>query len=120
MRKNANRKGKSEVIAKVISEVTEDIRRPFSLEEVAARCGYSRSQMINIFKRETGMTPYAFINDMKIKMAKQLLLYSNSSLTSISVECGFGSYTNLYRCFVREVGCSPAEWKKTQKILQKV
>lgn len=119
LRKSADHKGKSDVVAKIVSMVTEDIRRPFSLEEVAAHCGYSKSQIINIFKQETGKTPYAFVNDMKVSMAKQLLLHSESSYASISVECGFGNYTNLYRCFAREVGCSPAAWRKMNRTLQK-
>lgn len=119
LQKGTAPKGKSDVIAKVISMVTEDIRRPFSLDDVSLRCGYSKSQIINIFKLETGKTPYAFINEIKIKMAKQLLLNSDSSLASISAESGFGNYTNLYRCFLREVGCSPADWKKKYRTLQK-
>ncbi len=119
LQKRTERKGKSDVIAKIVSLITEDIRHPFSLEEVAKHCGYSKSQIINIFKQETGKTPYAYINDVKIDMAKQLLLNSDSSYAGISVECGLGNYTNLYRCFTRAVGCSPTAWKKKHRALQK-
>ena len=47
-----------------------------------------------------------------IDMAKQLLLNSESSLSSISVECGFGTYINFYRSFTKSVGIPPAEWKR--------
>ncbi len=112
LRKESIIRSSNDVVAKVISEVTKDIRAPFSLDDVATRCGYSKNHVINIFKRETGKTPYAFINHMKVDMAKQLLLNSESSLTSISIECGFGSYLNLYRTFIKFEGCSPADWKK--------
>ncbi|MBQ4599624.1 MAG: helix-turn-helix transcriptional regulator [Clostridia bacterium] len=115
LHKNVKNGGNSEIVSKVISEVTADIRRPFSLEELAACCGYSKNQIINIFKRETGKTPYAYITDMKIDMAKQLLLNTESSLSSISIECGFGGYGNFYRTFVKTEGCSPAVWKKRQR-----
>ena len=114
LRKNINKKGAGEVVAKVISDVTADIRKPFSLDEVAARCGYSKNHIISIFKNKTGKTPYAYILDMKLDMVKQLLLNSESSLSSISVECGLGSYINLYRAFVNAEGMSPADWKKKQ------
>ena len=109
--------GHSAVINKVLSAVTADIRKSFSLDEVAAVSGYSKNQIINIFKSETGKTPHAYINDRKLEMAKRLLLDSESSLASISVECGFGEYINLYRVFVKAEGCSPLEWRK--KYLQK-
>lgn len=106
--------GHSAVVSKVLSAVTADIRKSFSLEDVAKHCGYSKNQIINIFKSETGKTPHAYINDRKLEMAKRLLLDSESSLSSISVECGFGDYINLYRVFTRAEGCSPLAWRNKQ------
>ena len=112
LKKNSASKRSSEVITKVVSEITRDLRAPFSLDEISAHCGYSKNHLINIFKAETGKTPLAFVNDMKIDMAKQLLLNSESSFSSISVECGFGTYINFYRSFTKSVGIPPAEWKR--------
>ena len=112
--RHAQTKPAGEVVAKVVSYITEDIRRPFSLDEIASFCGYSKNHIINIFKRETGKTPYAYIIDMKLDMAKRLLLESESSQSSIAVECGFGGYGNFYRTFLKEVGCSPKEWKQSR------
>ena len=115
LRKTGNRKASGEVVAKVVSEITKDIRASFSLDDVSARCGYSKNHIINIFKKETGKTPHAFITDLKVDMAKQLLLNSESSFSSISMECGFGNYVNFYRTFIKSEGCSPAEWKHARK-----
>lgn len=119
LHENAEVQSRSNVVSSVIAAVTEDIRRPFSLEDIAKRSGYSKNHIINIFKKETGKTPYAFLNDMKVDMAKKLLLHSDSSLASISIESGFGDYINLYRCFLKTVGISPTEWRKKHRILQK-
>lgn len=115
LRRSSHQKGSGEVVAKVVSEITKDIRTPFSLEDVAVRSGYSKNHIINIFKKETGKTPHTFVSDIKINMAKQLLLNSESSLTSISIECGFGNYINFYRTFMKVEGCSPADWKNAKR-----
>ncbi|MBQ4150619.1 MAG: helix-turn-helix domain-containing protein [Clostridia bacterium] len=115
LRRSLNHRGSSEVVTKVVSEVTKDIRRPFLLEKIAAKCGYSKNHIISIFKKETGKTPHTYISDMKVDLAKQLLQNSESSLYSIAIECGFGSYINLYRTFVKTVGCSPDIWRKNHK-----
>lgn len=109
---------KSTVVLEVISMVSENIQNPFSLDAVAAKCGYSKNHVINVFKRETGKTPYAYITDMKIDMAKQLLLNSESSLAQIGVECGFGDYVNFYKAFVKAEGEPPLAWKR-RKIKEK-
>ena len=115
--RHAQTKSSGEVVAKAVSYVTTDIRRPFSLDEIASFCGYSKNHIINIFKRETGKTPYAYIIDMKLNMAKRLLLESESSQSSIAMECGFGGYGNFYRTFLKEIGCSPKEWKNRQRAM---
>lgn len=115
LRKKSMRRSSNEVVTKVISEVTKDVRKPFSLDAISARCGYSKNHIISIFKKETGKTPHAYISDMKVDMAKQLLQNSESSLYSISIECGFGNYINFYRTFVKSVGCAPDLWRKNHK-----
>lgn len=112
LKKGNDRAEKSTVVLEVISMVSDDIQKPFSLDEVASKCGYSKNHVINIFKRETGKTPYAYITDMKIDMAKQLLLNSESSLAQIGIECGFGDYINFYKAFVKSEGEPPLTWKR--------
>ncbi len=112
LKKTNDRTEKNAVVLEVISMVAENIQKPFSLDDVASRCGYSKNHVINVFKRETGMTPYAYITKLKIRMAKQLLLESDNSLAQIGLECGFGDYINFYKSFVKAYGESPLTWKK--------
>lgn len=112
LKKQNDRAGKSEVVLKVISMVSEDMQRAFSLDDIAKKCGYSKNHVINVFKRETGKTPYAYITDVRIDMAKRLLLNSESSLVQIGIECGFGDYINFYKAFVKSVGEAPLAWKR--------
>lgn len=102
----------SRTVMKVVSVVSADFRKNYSIEELAGECGYNESYFIKAFKKETGKTPHAYISDMKIEKAKQLLLNSDASLTQISHECGFGAYINFYKAFIKRVGMPPLEWKK--------
>ena len=112
LKKKNDRTEKNAVVLEVISMVAENIQKPFSLDEVAAKCGYSKNHVINVFKRETGKTPYAYITDMKLRMAKQMLQHSDSSLSQIGIECGFGDYINFYKSFVKAYGEPPLSWKR--------
>ncbi|MBQ8836185.1 MAG: helix-turn-helix transcriptional regulator [Clostridia bacterium] len=111
--KNASgNKGQSTVVTKVLSAVAADLQKPFSLQDIAKECGYNKNHVIRIFKSETGKTPYAYVTEIKVNKAKQLLLGSDASLSQISIECGFGDYINLYKAFVKSEGCPPLVWKK--------
>ena len=115
LKKQNDNMGKSSVVLKVVSMVAEDMQKPFSLDDIAKKCGYSKNHVINVFKKETGKTPYAYITDVRIAMAKRLLLNSESSLAQIGVECGFGDYINFYKAFVKSVGEAPFAWKNRKQ-----
>ena len=102
----------STIVQRVTAEILRDTRRQPSLDEIAKSLGYCKNHIIHLFKRETGRTPYAYITGLRLDMAKQLLINSESSLAQISTECGYGRYINLYKAFVKAEGCAPLEWKK--------
>ena len=67
--------------------------------------------MINLFKEEYGITPFEYINDLKIKKAMYLLEVTPKSIEEISSESGFNHYSHFYRLFMRKNGTSPYEWR---------
>lgn len=100
-----------ELTMKVLTIVSRNMRRAVTLDSLAKECGYSRNHIIHAFKRETGMTPYAYILALRLETAKDLLRNSQLSVEQIAAECGFGSYINLYKEFQKREHCSPAKWR---------
>ena len=88
-----------------------------SLEDICERFHYSKNHIINVFKAEYGMTPFEYLNDVKIKRGMYLLGATSRPIDEISRECGFNNYSHFYRLFVRKNGISPYEWReKVNKI----
>jgi YesN/AraC family two-component response regulator len=52
-----------------------------------------------------------YINQEKIRMAKQLLTNSNLSLSDISWQCGFSDVNYFSRMFRKCEGISPKQYK---------
>ncbi len=130
IRSRANKVAKASVIYKVLATlkkqnpskthqvsvivdraVRKDIKKHYSAEELARLCGYSKNYFIQAFKKETGKTPHAYITEIRISAAKELVL-SDLSLEAAAKECGFSEYTNFYRAFKSSVGVSPRSWKE--------
>lgn len=100
-------------LVKVITEeITNHIDTPYSLEMLSKKYNFSKNHIINIFKKETGKTPYEYIANMRINKAKALLAYSNLSVKDISEQTGFGNYINFYKAFNKYENCSPLTWRK--------
>lgn len=112
LKKGAQRPEKNAVAAKIVSYATEDISRPLSLDLIAAKAGYCKNQVINLFKQETGMTPHAYITHIRLDTASRLLVSTDMSVEKISSECGFGSYVNFYKAFIKKYKLSPLDWRE--------
>ena len=52
---------------------------------------------------------------LRREAARQLLLNSEMSAAQVAAECGYGSYVNFYKDFVRSEGCPPAEWRRSRQ-----
>lgn len=102
------------IINKIVSMVFSDLEKNWSLKDFSNTCGYCENQIIKIFRGETGMTPHAYLTRLKMNMAKQFLSTTSLPVQQISQDCGFGSYVNFYKEFVRSEGCSPTFWRNKQ------
>jgi len=62
--------------------------------------------------QQTGRTPQDFIRKKRVENASRLLYHSDQSIKQISAECGFNDRYYFTRVFSREMGISPARYRK--------
>jgi AraC-like DNA-binding protein len=79
----------------------------FSLEQLAGRCGLSRNFFCRIFKEILGNSPFEYIIEYRMVLAKKLLTTTNLSVEQISAICGFDDLTYFYRLFKRYFQTTP-------------
>ena len=85
-----------------------------SNDECAKICLMSKDHFIRIFKSATGLTPVQFKKNIIIARAKNLLLKTNLSITSIAISSGFNEYPLYFnRLFKNETGFYPSDFRKT-------
>lgn len=83
------------------------------LGELAQVAGLSPYHFLRVFKRETGVTPHRFLMQARVRRALELLRDTTRPVTEIAFDVGFGDLSNFINTFRREVGCSPARFRKT-------
>ncbi len=85
-----------------------------SNDECAKICLMSKDHFIRIFKSATGLTPVQFKKNIIVARAKNLLLKTNLSVTSIAISSGFSEYPLYFnRLFKNETGYYPSDFRKT-------
>ena len=100
-------------LAKSISEfIDQNIKSISSFSDVCERFHYSKNYIERVFKKEFDMSPVQYIHHAKIKYAMYLLETTSMPIGQISEECGYFDYPYFYKRFIKNLGCSPSEWRK--------
>lgn len=84
-----------------------------TLDDICKKFSFSRNYVINLFKKEYGITPFEYMNGIKIKRAMYLLKTTSSSIENIAYESGYNNYSHFYRLFRRHTGMAPMDWRNT-------
>lgn len=95
---------------KALVAAHEDPAKAWSLEELAAIAGMSRSSFAATFKRVVGKTPGEYLAAFRLCIA-QGLLRRGMALKHVAVDVGYGSTAALSRAFKAGCGLSPREWR---------
>lgn len=85
--------------------------RDWTLEELAAVAGMSRSVFAGAFREAVGATPGQYLQGWRVGLAQQALRRGRP-LKAVAAEVGYGSEAALSRAFKAHSGLSPRAWKQ--------
>lgn len=105
----------SELTRRIAAYIIEHHATTISREAIADAMQVSDDYVSRTFRKETGMTPWQFLNRYRIVQAQKLLLFSNRSITEIGAQVGFNDPAYFVRIFHRETGKSPQQYRKSAK-----
>lgn len=83
----------------------------FSVEDLAAYVGLSRSQLYRVFKSALGMPPQGYILQCRLAKARYLVCNTDLSVAEIALSCGFTDQSYFTRCFRIRYGAAPLVYR---------
>lgn len=99
-------------ISRALNAMHADPGRSWSLTEMAAMAGRSRSGFAQHFHTIMGETPFAYLTRWRMHLASLWLTERNLSLAQIASDLGYGSTTAFSRIFLRRLGTTPSQYRK--------
>ncbi|MGB5559854.1 MAG: helix-turn-helix domain-containing protein, partial [Paracoccaceae bacterium] len=87
----------------------EHIEDPVQIADVAHAVALSPRQLERSFKRATGQSPSLYYRTMRMHAARQLVMYSNDTMTDIALAVGYASSTPMVRHYRQAFGVSPQD-----------
>ena len=86
-----------------------------SLEDLARACNLSESTFLRAFRETVGKTPHQFLMAERVEKARNLLAFSDMSISEIAGICGFADQSHFTRVFSRLVGAAPGTWRRSRR-----
>lgn len=96
-------------IKKAIEYIEENYKNKISLDEIAAKCNVSKSELCRSFKRVTRRTVFDYIMTLRVKNSIELL-ESGKSVTEAATTSGFFDSSYYAKVFKRYIGYTPKEY----------
>ncbi len=82
-----------------------------SLASLAQLAGMSRSAFARDFAKSLGVAPMAFVREVRLQRAMQLLRSTDQTVTAIAHQVGFSSRAHFSQAFTQRLGRSPSAYR---------
>ena len=97
---------------RVIEFIEENLEGDLSLQAMAAEVDISPLYLARAFKAAIGQSPHQFVLARRIERAKELLRNTDLAVVDVALSAGFSSQSHLSHWFIRQVGVSPAAYRR--------
>ena len=94
-----------------VNHITMHNNKKIKNAELAALTGFSTDYFRKIFAQTYGMSPIEYINNLKIKKAKEMLMSDYISITDIAISLGYENIYDFSRSFKKTTGISPSKYR---------
>ncbi|MBY3035756.1 AraC family transcriptional regulator [Rhizobium laguerreae] len=100
-------------LSRCLSLIHDDPKRDWSLEQLAAASGMSRSALADRFQTMLSTSPIRYIRDWRLYLASVALATSGQPIAAIAYDAGYATEAAFNRAFSRAFATPPAAWRAT-------
>jgi len=90
------------------------LTEPWTLDALAAEVHLSRSQLVRSFDATTGLSPMAYLRQMRVERMARLLASTDLSVAEAARSVGWRNQFHASQCFHAAYGVSPTEYRRRQ------
>jgi transcriptional regulator GlxA family with amidase domain len=83
-----------------------------TVERLAAQCAMSPRTFARAFRAETGTTPAAHVEELRVEAARRLLETTDLTVAAVARAVGLKHAETLHRAFTRRVGTTPHRYRQ--------
>lgn len=86
---------------------------PLTVDGLAAHLSLNKNHLIRLFNTTLNTTPNRYLNDVRLRNARQMLLQTDHSVQHVAHRCGFPTVSYFIKRFKERFGESPTTFRNT-------
>ncbi len=98
-------------ISRAVQYIAENAAEDVSLDDIAGEVATSSYHFLRTFRRATGLTPYQFVLELRLRRAALQLIATDDAVSRIAFETGFGDLSTFNARFKRRFGLTPRAFR---------
>lgn len=102
------------VIGEALALLHKDPSHGWTIANLAHQVGLSRTRFAERFRHFLGEPPMAYLARWRVKLAADILMSSEANVAEIAAQVGYASEAAFNRVFKRELGCPPAQFRRSR------
>lgn len=105
----------SKPILDVIFYLENNFTKQIKIEDAAAICNYTTAYFSRLFKSQLHISYSDYLNNVRLRHVKSLLISTDKSITEIALETGFKYPGNMTILFKKVFGQTPYEFRESSQ-----
>ncbi len=101
----------SDILTNVKKYIAEHYKEDIDRNDIAQVAFITPNYLSKRFRQDTGLSLRDYINKLRVKESKRLLLTTTMPVSTIAMEVGFGNISYFSTVFRKYTGTSPIEWR---------
>ncbi|MGF6108648.1 helix-turn-helix domain-containing protein [Pseudomonas frederiksbergensis] len=97
--------------SQVLDQIAEQFHQPLSLEQLAATYGQNELRFLRDFTRAIGLTPHAYLVEVRLQAARRLIEQTDLPLAAIALDAGFAHQSHMGSAFRKHLAMTPSQYR---------
>lgn len=102
------------VLDRAIGYIQSNYADPLNVDMIAAQTGLERAYFSTLFRKKLGVSPYRYLNRLRVQKACLLLDMKNYRISEVAYLVGLEPH-NFARLFKQETGITPQQYLRRRK-----
>lgn len=108
---NENGPGFTSYSEYAVSYINDHFAEKIRIQDLARRIGISRSYLVKLMKRDTGLSPQEYLIEVRMRKASGFLSETSDSIRDIAAKCGYEDALAFSKVFKTRFGVNPSEYR---------